>query len=82
MLKYSKGEFPMRKVLSVDIHGLTVDDALERFNEDPEMYMVNKEADIISISTRSAVPPVKIAQPDGSVKESKVIVTVFYWSGP
>lgn len=69
----------MSKILSFDIHGVSVEEVLEEFNERREEEFDIKKKDIISLSVRNADEPHKIAQPDGSTKDSKVIVTIFYW---
>jgi hypothetical protein len=69
----------MRKLSCFDLHGVTVDEVVAEFHERHGEFGITKETDIISISVRTATQPSKIAQPDGSLKESKVVVTIFYW---
>jgi hypothetical protein len=69
----------MRKLGCFDLHGVTVDEVVAEFNERHNEFGITEETDIISISVRPATEPHKIAQPDGSLKESKVVVTIFYW---
>ena len=71
--------FAMRKIQSLDIPGVTVDDVLNEFNERHNEFGITKKSDVISINIRPATKPSKIAQPDGGTKDSQVIVTFFYW---
>jgi hypothetical protein len=68
----------MRKLHCYDIHGDTVESVLEEFNERRGEFKV-PDADIVSISTRTAATPLNIHTGKGTVK-STVIVTIFYWS--
>jgi hypothetical protein len=68
----------MRNVKCFDLHGITVEDVLNEFNERRGEFKVHK-GDIISMSTRTPVEPVTIATKSGSEK-STVIVTIFYWT--
>lgn len=69
----------MRKIGFFDIHGVTLEEIVDEFNERRNEFGITEEVDIISMSIRPAADPHKIAQPDGSLKESKVVVTIFYW---
>ena len=69
----------MRKLSCFDLHGVTVDEVVAEFNERHAEFGITEETDILSMSVRPATQPSKIAQPDGSLKESKVVVTIFYW---
>lgn len=69
----------MRRIGFFDLHGVTVEEVIAEFNERRHEFGITEETDIISMSVRPAITPSKIAQPDGSLKESKVVVTIFYW---
>ena len=68
----------MRNLKSFDIHGKTVQGVLDEFNERHKEFEVEDESQIVSISTRSAVEPHKLATSSGNV-DSKVIVTIVCW---
>jgi len=70
----------MRKINCFDLHGVDVEDVLGEFNERREEFGIYKDEDILSISVRPATHPHKIAQPSGTLKDSTVIVSIFYWS--
>jgi hypothetical protein len=69
----------MRKIGYFDLHGVTVEEIVDEFNERRNEFGITEETDIISMSVRPAIEPNKLPQPDRSFKESKVVVTIFYW---
>ncbi|MFZ5856735.1 MAG: hypothetical protein ACOYZ6_07890 [Chloroflexota bacterium] len=69
----------MRNIGVLDLHGVTVEEVIEEFNDRQMELGIVHETEIISINVRPETNPRRIAQPDGAIKESSVVVTIFYW---
>jgi hypothetical protein len=68
----------VRKIKCKEVHGISVEEVLDEFNERRQEFGV-KDADVISVSVRAADKPTNI-HTTGGPKQSTVIVTIFYWS--
>lgn len=74
----------MRKIRNIDIAALTVEEALEIFNngkDDNQHYYGFSDPDINSISARSTTTERHmLAGQGGELHQAKVIVSVFFWA--
>ena len=74
----------MRQMKCVDIHGTSVQEVLEQFNERQEELMdlhgFSDESDIISVCVRPPSKSRKIHNSDHGTQDSNVLVTFFFWS--
>ncbi len=69
----------MREIKCIEAHAAVAEDAIDEFNERREELGITKESDVISISVRPALKPMKVMMPGGE-QDSTVIVSIFYWS--
>lgn len=68
----------MRKVKCWEIHGMSLHELLNEFNERRDEFGVPDE-DIISMSSGAPLRIERVHTPDGS-KDATVRLVIFYWS--
>lgn len=68
----------MKKIHSLDLHGVTVDDILNEFNTRHDEFGIGKKSDLISINVRPDTKPQKISVNGGDAQDSEVVVTFLY----
>ena len=70
----------MRNLRSVEVHGMSVAEALEEFNGLKEKLGIVSEADVVSVVVMPPDPRAKLSAMAAGTASPKMLVVVAYWA--
>ena len=70
----------MRNLRSVEVHGMSVTEALEEFNGLRAELGIVSDADVVSVIVMPPDPKAKLSAMAGGTASPKMLVVVAYWA--